>query len=47
MPTSAHLNVIPLVSYSILLGMVWLFIHMTKVDCYDKSLSAWKMMEKR
>lgn len=36
MPTSTHLNVLPLGSYSMILGMDWLFIHMTKVDCYDK-----------
>jgi len=38
MPTSAHLNVLPLGSYSMLLGMYWLFIHRTKVDNYDKSI---------
>ncbi len=38
MPTSSHLNVIPLGSYSMLLGMDWLFIHKTKVDFYDKAI---------
>lgn len=36
MPKSTHLNVLPLQSYNILLGMDWLFIHRTKVDFYDK-----------
>lgn len=27
-----------LVSYSMLLGMDWMFIHMTKVDYYDKAI---------
>jgi len=38
MPTLTHLNVFLLGSYSILLGMDWLYIHSTKVDCYDKSI---------
>ena len=38
MHTSAHLNVLPLGSYSMLLGMDWLYLHRTKVDCYDKSI---------
>jgi len=38
MPTSTHLNVLPLGSYSMLLGMDWLFIHRTKVDFYDKAI---------
>lgn len=29
---------LPLGSYSILLGMYWLFIHRTKVDCYEKAI---------
>ena len=35
MTTSSHLNVFPLGSYSMLLGMDWLYIYRTKVDCYD------------
>jgi len=31
MPTATHLNVLPLGSYSMLLGMDWLYIHRTKV----------------
>jgi len=31
--TSTHLNVLPLQSYNILLGMDWLYLHRTKVDC--------------
>ena len=38
MPTSTHLNVLPLGSYSILLGMDWLYFRRTKVDCYDKDI---------
>ena len=37
-PTSSHLNVLPLGSYSMLMGMYWFFIHMTKVDYYDKAI---------
>ncbi len=36
--TSIHLNVLPLGSYSILLGMDLLFIHRNKVDCYAKTI---------
>ena len=32
MPTSKHLNVLPLGSYSMILGMDWLFTHKAKVD---------------
>jgi len=32
-----HMNVPPLGSYNILLGMDWLYLHSTKVDCYDKA----------
>jgi len=32
MPTSAHINVLPLGSYSMILGMDWLYLHRTKVD---------------
>ena len=38
MPTIAHLNIFPLGSYNILLGMDWLYLHMTKLDCYEKSI---------
>ena len=37
MPTTTHLNVLLLASYSMLLGMDWLYLHRTKVDCYDKA----------
>ena len=36
MPTTGHLNVLSLGSYSLFLGMDWLYLHRTKVDCYDK-----------
>ena len=35
-PTSAYLNVLPLGSSNMLMGMDWLYLHKTKVDCYDK-----------
>jgi len=38
MPTSAHLNVLMLESYNMLMGVDWLYIHRTKVDCYDKAI---------
>jgi len=38
MPTTTHLNVFPLGSYNMLLGMDWLYLHRTKADCYDKSI---------
>ena len=36
MPTSVHLNVLLLGSYSILMGMDWLFTHRTKVKYFEK-----------
>jgi len=38
MHTSAHLNVLPLGTYSMLLGMDWLYIHNTKEVFYDKAI---------
>ena len=38
MPTSSHLNVLPLGLYIMILGMDWLYLHRTKVDCYDKAI---------
>jgi len=38
MPTTTHLNVLPLGSYNIILVMGWLYFHRTKVDCFDKSI---------
>ena len=38
MPTLAHLNVLPLGSYSMLLGIDQLYPHRTKVDYYDKAI---------
>ena len=38
MSTSVHLNVFPLGSYNMLLDMDWLYLHRTKVNCYDKSI---------
>jgi len=35
MPTATHLNVLPLDSYN---SMDWLYLHRTKVDCYDKAI---------
>jgi len=38
MPTTSHLNVLPLGSYSMLLGMDWLYIHKTEVYSHEKSI---------
>ena len=38
MLTAAHLNVLPLGSYNMFLGMDWLYLHRTKEDRYDKSI---------
>jgi hypothetical protein len=37
-PTQATLNVLPLVSYDLLVGMDWLAAHKAKLDCYHKTL---------
>jgi len=36
--THADLNVLPLGSYEILLGMDWLATHKEKLNCYDTTL---------
>jgi len=38
MPTTTHLNGLSLGSYNVLLGMGWLYLHRTKVGCYDKAI---------
>jgi len=38
MPIPMHMNVLPLGSYDMLLGMDWLSLDRTKVDCYDKAI---------
>ena len=38
MPTSVHLNVLPLGSCSMLFSMDWLYIHRTKIDFYDRGI---------
>ena len=38
MTTSMHLNLPPLGSYNILLGMDWLYLYRTKVDCYENNI---------
>ena len=38
MPIATPFNVLPLDSYSILLGMDWFYLHKTKVDCYEKEI---------
>ena len=35
--TYANLNVLPLGSYGILIGMDWLEAHRVKLDCYNKT----------
>jgi hypothetical protein len=37
-PTQVNLNILPLVSYDLLIGMDWLAAHKTKLDCYNKTL---------
>jgi hypothetical protein len=37
-PTQATLNVLPLGSYDLLIGMDWLATHKAKLDCYHKTL---------
>jgi hypothetical protein len=37
-PTQANLNILPLGSYDLLIGMDWLAAHKTKLDCYNKTL---------
>ena len=38
LPIKADLNVLPLGSYDILIGMGWLEVHRAKLDCYNKIL---------
>ena len=38
MSTSTHLNSFLLGSYIMILGMDWLYLYKTKVDCYDKAI---------
>jgi hypothetical protein len=37
-PTQATLNILPLGSYNLLIGMDWLDAYKTKLDCYHKTL---------
>ena len=43
--TYEDINVIPLGSYDILIGMDWLEAHRENLDCYNKTLSAWMKTE--
>jgi len=38
MPTTIHLNVLPLGLYNMILGMDLMYLHRTKVDCFDKAI---------
>jgi len=38
MPIITYLNVLPLGSYNMILGMGWLYLHRTKVYFYDKAI---------
>jgi hypothetical protein len=38
LPTQANLNILPLGSYDLLIGMDWLAAYKTKLDCYHKTL---------
>ena len=37
-PTQATLNILPLGSYDLLIGMDWLAAHKARLDCYHKTL---------
>ena len=37
-PTQATLNILPLGSYDLLIGMEWLATHKARLDCYHKTL---------
>jgi hypothetical protein len=37
-PTQATLNVLPLGSYDLLIGMDWMATHKAKLECYHKTL---------
>jgi hypothetical protein len=38
LPNQATLNMLPLGSYDLLIGMDWFATHKTKLDCYNKTL---------
>jgi hypothetical protein len=38
LPTHSTLNILPLGSYDLLIGMDWLVAHKTKLDCYNKTV---------
>jgi hypothetical protein len=38
LPTQATLNILPLGSYDLLIGMDWLVAYKTKLECYHKTL---------
>ena len=44
--TQAPLNVLPLGSYDLLIGMDWLAAHKDKLDYYHKTLELWAKKEK-
>jgi hypothetical protein len=46
-PTQATLNVLPLGSYDLLIGMYWLAAHKAKLDYYHKTLECVSKEEKR
>ena len=39
--TCVYLNVLPLVSYDVLIGMDWLEAHKVKLDCYNKDFESY------
>ena len=45
--TQATLNVLPLGSYDLLIGMDWLAAHKDKLDCYHKTLECVRKEGKR
>lgn len=38
MPTTTHLNLLPLSVYAMLLSMDWIYKNNTKVDCFEKEI---------
>ena len=43
--TCADMNVFPLGSYDVLIGMDWLEAHRVNIDCYKTLLGAWMKKE--
>jgi hypothetical protein len=46
-PTQATLNILPLGSYDLLIGMDWLATHKARLDCYHKNIECVRKEGKR